>query len=170
MIGGAKPLIILKTSTINTCKLLWCVVISLLSCSRKLQTLRLGTLVRRDFNTDIFLWNLKIFNNNFFTEDLIASACLPNVPFLCLPWKYYAFKGKQKRNTENTWNGRSSHCRCSVKKGVLKNCAKFTGKHLCWSLFFHKVAGLRPAILLKKRLQHRCFPVNFAQFLKTPIL
>ena len=26
---------------------------------------------------------------------------------------------------------RSSHQRCSMKKGVLRNIAKFTGKHLC---------------------------------------
>ena len=39
---------------------------------------------------------------------------------------------------------------CSVKKSVLKNIAKFTGKHLCQSLFFNKVAGQRPASLLKK--------------------
>ena len=32
--------------------------------------------------------------------------------------------------------------------------------------FFNKVAGLRPATLLKKRLWHRCFPVNFAKFLR----
>ena len=31
---------------------------------------------------------------------------------------------------------RSSHRRCSVGKGVLQNFAKFTGKHLCQSLFF----------------------------------
>ena len=35
----------------------------------------------------------------------------------------------------------SSHQRCSVKKAVLRNFAKFTGKHLCQSLFFNKVAG-----------------------------
>ena len=58
--------------------------------------------------------------------------------------------------------------RCSVKKGVLRNFTKFTGKHLCQSLFFNKVAGLRPATLLKKRLWHRCFPVNFVKFLRTP--
>ena len=46
------------------------------------------------------------------------------------------------------------------KKGAFKNFAKFTGKHLCQSLFFNKVAGLR----------HRCFPVNFAKFLRTPFL
>ena len=28
--------------------------------------------------------------------------------------------------------------------------------------------GLRPATLLKKRLWHRCFPLNFAKFLRTP--
>ena len=38
------------------------------------------------------------------------------------------------------------------KKGVLRNSAKFTGKHLCQSLFFNKVTCLRPATLLKKRL------------------
>ena len=45
---------------------------------------------------------------------------------------------------------RSSHRRCSVKKGVFKN--------------------LRPATLLQKRLWHRCFPVNFAKCLRPPIL
>ena len=33
-----------------------------------------------------------------------------------------------------------------------------------------KLAGLRPATLLKKRLWRRCFPVNFAKFLRTPFL
>ena len=33
---------------------------------------------------------------------------------------------------------------------------------------FNKVAGLRPATLLKRRLQHRYFPVNFVKFLRTP--
>ena len=40
----------------------------------------------------------------------------------------------------------SSHQRCSVRKGVLR----------------------RPATLLKKRLWHRRFPVNFAKFPRTP--
>ena len=33
-------------------------------------------------------------------------------------------------------------CRCSIKRGVFKNFANFTGKHLCWSLFLNKVTGL----------------------------
>ena len=52
---------------------------------------------------------------------------------------------------------RSSHQRYSIKKGVLRNFSKFIAKHLCQSLFFDKVAGLRPAALLKKRLWHKFF-------------
>ena len=37
-------------------------------------------------------------------------------------------------------------------------------------IFFNTVAGLRPATLLEKSLWHRCFPVNFAKFLRTPFL
>ena len=32
--------------------------------------------------------------------------------------------------------------RCSLRKDAFKSFAKFTGKHLCQSLFFNKVAGL----------------------------
>ena len=58
------------------------------------------------------------------------------------------------------------------KKGVLKNFANFTGKHRCQSLF-KKVAGLQACQtcnFIKKRLQHRCFPMKLAKFLRTPIL
>ena len=62
---------------------------------------------------------------------------------------------------------RSSHQKSSIKKCVFRNFAKFTGKRLCQNLFFDKVAGLRPATLLKKRPWHRCFPVIFVKFLRT---
>ena len=65
---------------------------------------------------------------------------------------------------------RSSRPKVFCKKGVLRNFTKFTGKHLYQSLFLNKVAGLRPATLLKKRLWHRYFPVNFAKFLRAPFL
>ena len=54
--------------------------------------------------------------------------------------------------------------RLLFKKGVLGYFAKFTAKNLCWSLFFNKVEGLRSTVLLKKRLQHRCFALSFARF------
>ena len=50
----------------------------------------------------------------------------------------------------------------------LKIFAKFKWKHLCQSRFFNKVASFRTATLLKKRLWHRHFPLNFANFLRTP--
>ena len=65
---------------------------------------------------------------------------------------------------------RSSQRRYSVKKEVLTYFAKFTGKHLCQSLFLNKAAGLRPATLLRKRLWPRFFPVNFAKFIRTTFL
>ena len=41
-----------------------------------------------------------------------------------------------------------------VRKGVLRNFTKFTGKHVCQGLFFIKLqaSSLKPATLLKKRL------------------
>ena len=40
----------------------------------------------------------------------------------------------------------------------------FTGKHLCCSF-----SGLKVCHFIKKRLQHRCFPVNVAKYLGRPI-
>ena len=58
----------------------------------------------------------------------------------------------------------------AVTRVVLKNSTKFTGKHLCQSFLFNNVAAMRPATLLKKRLWHWYFPVNFAKFLRTLFL
>ena len=66
-------------------------------------------------------------------------------------------------------NSRSSHRRCSVKESIVNNFAKFTSNHLCQSLFYNKVARLRPATFLNKKLWYRCFPLNFAIFLRTSI-
>ena len=69
--------------------------------------------------------------------------------------------GKYSSSGRNTQN-QSSWVFCV--KSVLKNFTKFTGKHMCLSLFFNKAAGLRAASLLKKKLPCRCFPVNFENF------
>ena len=61
---------------------------------------------------------------------------------------------------------RSSHPDVFCQKGVLENFSKFTGKHLHQSLFFNKVAGPRPATLLKKRLWHKCFPASLTKVFK----
>ena len=82
--------------------------------------------------------------------------------------------GKMSRKKLGIWamftHRRSSHRRCSVRKGVLtRNFGKFTGKHLCQSLLFNKVAGVKPATLIKRDSDTGFFSVNFAKFLRTPI-
>ena len=61
---------------------------------------------------------------------------------------------------------RSSRLEVFCKKSVLKNFAKFTGKHLYGSLFFDEAAACKPVTLSEKKIQKICFPVNFAKFLK----
>ena len=56
------------------------------------------------------------------------------------------------------------------KWGVLKNSANFTEKHLCQSLYFNNVMKVILIKVLKKRLWHRCFPVNFATISRTLFL
>ena len=58
--------------------------------------------------------------------------------------------------------------RCSVRKGVPGNFAKFTGKHLCQSLFFNKVAGLRPEAcnFIKKETLAQVFFCKFYEISK----
>ena len=63
---------------------------------------------------------------------------------------------------------RSSRLEVFCRNDVLRNFEKFIVKHLCQSLLFNKVAGLRTVTLLKKGFWYRCFPVNFSKFLKTP--
>ena len=54
------------------------------------------------------------------------------------------------------------------KKGVLRNFAKLTGKHLWQSLFCNTVA--ESLQFIKEDTLHRGFPVNVAKFLRTPFL
>ena len=65
---------------------------------------------------------------------------------------------------------KSSYLRCTVGKRVLKNFTNFTVKHLCWSLFCNRVAGLRSFNFIKKKFRPSWFQVKFAKLLRTPIL
>ena len=47
---------------------------------------------------------------------------------------------------------RSSHRKCSKKKGALKNFGKFTGKHLCHSVFFNKFCKTFKRIYFEEHL------------------
>ena len=109
-------------------------------------------------------------NNNEISKDLLVNKfnmILDNQGRLVLSDK--------KKSLRHTMNHRdllglfkTSYQRCSVKKGVLKNSANFTGKYLCWSLL--QPCNFQPSNFIKKRLQHQCFSVKFAKFLRTSIL
>ena len=58
------------------------------------------------------------------------------------PLNYQSFLEKGKT--------RSSRLEVICRKSALKNFTKFTGKQLCWGLFFDKVAGRKPPTLFKK--------------------
>ena len=56
--------------------------------------------------------------------------------WLCLTNLLWSFSVHYLEWNSNHFSSyRSNHRRCSVRKGVLRNFAKFTGKHLCQSLF-----------------------------------
>ena len=61
---------------------------------------------------------------------------------------------------------RSSHQRCSVRKCVLRNLAKFTGKHLYQNLFFNKVADLEVCNFIKKETLAQAFSCEFCKISK----
>ena len=130
------------------------------------------------FFSRLWNWTGKIFSNSLFLREVTCSynrlwefsvtklICFKDVfvNSFCSP----TFRSSNSLAVEPFL--RSSSRRYSLRKGALRNFTKFKGKHLCQSLFFNKVAGLKPATLLKKRLLHRCFPVNFANFLRTLFL
>ena len=72
-------------------------------------------------NSDISKWNQKAFGYKSFK--VLGPKIWNNLPYHV--------------------KSRSTRRRCSVRKGVLRHFAKFTGKHLCQSLFFNIVAGLQ---------------------------
>ena len=62
---------------------------------------------------------------------------------------------------------RSSRPEVFCKKKMFLKISQNPQENACARSLFNKVAGLRPATLLKERLWHRCFLVNFTKFLET---
>ena len=67
--------------------------------------------------------------------------------------------------SSNSSFSRSSHLELFCKKCVLRNFAKFTGKHLCQSLFFNKIVGLA-CNLIKKETLAQVFSCEFCEVSK----
>ena len=67
-------------------------------------------------------------------------------------------------------NDRSSHWRCSVKKVSLE-ISQNSRENTCARVsFLIKLLAEAEVTLLTKGSWHRCFPVNFVKFLRTPFL
>ena len=95
----------------------------------------------------------------------VSKMCLWLV-FFKFFWKMY-FWAFETPNFEGLH--RKKNCAFPLRKKEKKSFSDLTWKSqeqlpevLC------KKGVLRPATLLKKRLWHKCFPVNFAKFLRTP--
>ena len=99
----------------------------------------------------------KIFKTTFFEEHLRTAVSAT--------WKIL-----QMKMNKVSFDSRSSHQRCSIKKGALKNFAKFTGKHLCQSLFFNKGCRPKTGNFIEKETMTQLFSVNFVKFSRTYIL
>ena len=96
----------------------------------------------------------------FYTSKLLLHKCRVSSKVQLISYVRVGFYLKHGTNLiltlfENYTISRISHRGCSAKNGVLRNFAKFTGKHQCQ---------------LKKRPWHWCFPVNSAKFLRTSFL
>ena len=58
----------------------------------------------------------------------------------------------------------------SSSKEVLLKISQYSEETPVLKSLFNEAAGLKAFNFIKKRLQHRCFPVNIAKFLKTAFL
>ena len=104
---------------------------------------------------------LNLLNLLYILTQVLIAACLENESFKKTSLLVF-------RETLLTFV-RNNHRLCSVRKSVLRNFAKFKGKHPCQSPFLIKLQASL-STLLKKKLCHRCFPANFVKFLRAPFL
>ena len=64
---------------------------------------------------------------------------------------------------KNKKKGEKEALRCSIKKDFLTNLATFIGKTPVLESLFSELAGIHACNFIKKRHQHRFFPVNIAK-------
>ena len=55
-----------------------------------------------------------------------------------------------------------------MEKGVLEISQNSQEKTCTRLIFLNKAAGLQVCNFIKKETLHKCFPMNFAKFLRTP--
>ena len=89
---------------------------------------------KKTMKNTIFCWQAYQKNTRFFCNGIfcIEKVCMlrSNFTFNCTTYFFVYFYSSANMNSKSWQTFRSSHCRCSVRKGVLRNFAKSTGKHL----------------------------------------
>ena len=118
-----------------------------------LKTLRTEKLILKTFGNekpseklfDVVKIKLNGVKKDFVTEALVVpQICSPitNQMVTRVSQNYPHLKNLRLADSfDEQLLNRSSRPEVFCEKGVLRNFAKFTGKHLCQSLFFNKVAG-----------------------------
>ena len=61
---------------------------------------------------------------------------------------------------------RSNHLRCSINKKLFLKILRYPQETPVLESLFKKVACLETCIFIKKRPQHKCFPVSITEFLR----
>ena len=91
--------------------------------------------------------------NDLINLNFLSFPIVDDVRICWRSWKVFSYKNQRRR--------------CFIIKVVLKISQNSPKKKQYQSFFFNKVAG---PTFLKKKIWHRCFPVNFPKFLRTPFL
>ena len=128
----------------------------------------------------IAVWDSKYPMLYFCFDILFLAAYCFRIFVVCLFLEHYTWilfqknlkkflKIKFEKHHQKKYSIRSSRPEVYCRKNAFLKISQNSQENTCArDSFFNKVAGLRPAILLKKSLYHRCFPVNFAKFLRAP--
>ena len=104
-------------------------------------------------STAFYIWkDLSRRKNNYYVIARLQNSCLIAIAV------FKKYRSSQRRC-------RNIHQRYSVKKVFLK-ISQISQENTWIGVFFDKVEVLQSASFLRKRLQHKCFPVNFAKLLR----
>ena len=125
-------------------------------------------------DTPLFI-NFKLITNLYFKWIQLVHA-IPYYRKKTLwqtPSKTFCWKSNRERalfDITSTWNSHSN-----LTKVSWEDVLRFDFAVEAYFTYYHTKAvvwrcSASPATLLKKRLWHRCFPLNFAKFLRTPFL
>ena len=115
---------------------------------------------RKNLSTKNFTYTKKFYVHEIAAVNLSKIFFLKNAKKTCKPNnrdlnRYWIVANPLRYSSIPDYFSSSPWSEAAIR-GVLKNFAKITGKHLCHSLFFNKVTALRPATLFKKWLSEFC--------------